>query len=126
MVDMLFVEFQSDAARRVINATAVPDDLLLETAGEKVVETESNAIKVPTGLVKEVGHAVDALLAAAQSSDGNVVRQRLDIERIPVCCVDFGAAKGGAGKLWVYGTPPQVHAPDVPTRWLGWLRREHR
>jgi hypothetical protein len=122
-IDVLHVEFRTKSLRRVINSTPLPAELLREAQAERILEKESSAPSVPQGTPSDVRPALKEMLEEARCDAGKIVRTLVVVERLPIECVQFTSAKHGSGKLWIYGTDAKVHAPDVRSGWLGWLRR---
>jgi cytochrome c-type biogenesis protein CcmH/NrfG len=83
------------------------------------VQLEDETIEASPEVTPEVVATTNALLRQSQSLPANtqMLFQRLVTERIRVQEVSYRYGKSELKRLWVYGEPRQVYAPDAPRAW---------
>lgn len=122
----LRVVWKCHVARRVLEQTALPDDLLRNASGELAYEETEPAIDVVhdggggpfrgarTRVNALVNDAINELLVSQQPPPGaRLLKQRVIVRSVPVDEVTYRWA-GATRAFWVYGTERWVHAPDFP------------
>jgi len=117
--DELTVAYRPQEVTRIVHSTSLPDWLLAGTRGEPVLDVESPRFDgVPPLTPEPLLAAITEVIATARAESGaTVLYQRLIAERIPVLRVRYairGPSKKRPGDLWIYGSPMEVFAPDVP------------
>jgi len=106
-----------------LNATAVPDDLILKSTGWAICRESAVALKTVNGVPEVAAPRVRSILDEASQDAAAIVRQQLDIDMVQVFHVAFTAPKLVSGRLWICGSERTVYAPEVRSAnsRIGWV-----
>jgi len=111
--DMLHVHFRPSVLTEIINTTAVPDDLLRKSKSVTLGSKTASVLNSIEPIAPEVDPKVGAVITKSKQDAARIVRQRLQVGRVPVYQIAFSAPKSVGSKLWIYGEERAVYAPDV-------------
>ena len=116
--DLLTVQFHNVQESEVVNTSRVPEHLVKEAPGVRLVTERAERIDQPPAVLPEVDQVMRDLLQKSQRDAHGETRllfQRLRVEQVGVHEVSYRYGGGAAQRLWIYGEVDSVHAPGAQT-----------
>ena len=117
--DLLTVLFQCEEVSRLVNTTAVPDELFATLSGDNEInETKTDTVAL-ANVSQEIQQHTKALLAQSQKdANRSILLQCLTIDRVPVFQFEYHVAGAAPKRLWICGKGRRVYAPSARlSRW---------
>mmetsp|Transcript_11954 Transcript_11954/g.18040 ORF Transcript_11954/g.18040 Transcript_11954/m.18040 type:complete len:432 (+) Transcript_11954:1861-3156(+) len=113
----LDIQWKKYEGKRVLSQSALPDNLIMNAGGATMFHEEDFVIRPISHLPQqEVNDAANKLIAEQQIPNvERLLRQRIEIRRIPVYEVHYTYKGSDPRRFWVYGTERQVYEDGYPS-----------
>lgn len=119
--DLLTVHFHCDTLHDVVHSTKVPNALLQQSAGQVLVDQQTEQVTSCGEVPPEIRERGQALLDKSRPTDpsqSHLLFQHLHIEQVPIQEVVYTFRNSGHKQLWIYGNDQRIYAPGAPKPWI--------